>query len=104
MRARTLLVAAFLAYVALDLGCPMIAGAFSFDPAASVDAVSVYRARPPAPPRVVSLPATTMLPSPAEPAAHAADTHGAPTPPGWRPHAVRDRHAAPDPRPSADDG
>jgi hypothetical protein len=104
MPARRFLLVAVFAYVLLDLGCPSVPGAFSFDPADSVDAVSAYRARPPALPRVASVPfATTSVRVFEETAMHAAGSPSAPSPVGWRPHAIRDHAAAPDPRPSVED-
>jgi hypothetical protein len=104
MPARRFLLVAFFAYVLLDLGCPSVPGAFSFDPAASVDAVSAYRARPAALPRVAPTPfATTSLRLLAETAGYASGSPSAPSAVGWRPHAVRDHAAAADPRPSVED-
>ena len=104
MRARHILLLAFFAYVVLDLGCPMIPGAFSFDPAQSVDAVSAYRARPEALPRVMSVPSSTpavrLL---AETSVPAGEDRAVPSPAAWRPHAGRDHAVAPDPRLSTED-
>ena len=102
--ARRLLLLAVFAYVVLDLGCPMVPGAFSFDPADSVDAVSAYRARPALVPRVVAVPSSrTVVLLPAESATHVAHARVVVSPAGWRPHAGRDRAVAADPRPSLDD-
>ena len=103
MRAQRALMLAFFAYVVLDLACPLVPGAFSFDPDESVDAVSAYRLRPPAVPRVV---APTFAVAPVrvfvDVATHAA-APSRPSPVGWRSHAGRDRTAASDPLPSAED-
>jgi hypothetical protein len=102
-RVRALLIVAFLAYVAVDLGCPLIPGAFSFDPASSVDAASPYRARPLALPVSVA-PPSFLLTVPAGRGVDAkAETAGVPPPVAWRPHAIRDHVAAPDPSRSFDD-
>lgn len=45
MSTRPLLLLAFLVYVAVDLGCPFVPGAFSFDPQQCVDGVSRHRDR-----------------------------------------------------------
>jgi hypothetical protein len=47
---------AVLAYVLLDLGCPLVPGAFSFDPTESVEAVTAHRIPPP----VLSRPAAPL--------------------------------------------
>jgi hypothetical protein len=104
MGIRRLLLLAFAACVLLDLGCPFVPGAFSFDPAESVDAVSAYRARPPALPRVASAPPAMTPPVlPAHVPAQATETPASPSPARWRPHARRDHVAAADPRPSVED-
>lgn len=41
-----LLLLAFFGYVLLDLCCPLVPGAVSFDPDESVEAVNAYRVRP----------------------------------------------------------
>ena len=105
MRLRRLLLLAFFAYVALDLGCPMVPGAFSFDPADSVDAVSAYRARSPVFPRVFALASSIEnVGVPLDTAGDGADVRPAGlSPVGWRPHAVRDQATPPGPHTSADD-
>ena len=106
MQVRRLVLLAFFAYVALDLGCPLVPGAFSFDPAESVDAVSAYRARPPALPRVAaatSAMSTMMAVRPfVGPVAHTPNVLVVLSFVGWRPHAGRD-HALADPRPRIED-
>jgi hypothetical protein len=100
---RLLLLAVF-AYVVLDLGCPSIPGAFSFDPADSVDAVSAYRIRPPASPRVVHVAVvTTTVRLSADTGRDVAAHRGEPPAIGWRRHAVGNRAGAADPRPAVDD-
>jgi hypothetical protein len=103
MRLRRLVLLACVAYVAVDLGCPLVPGAFSFDPDESVDAVSAYRIRPPAVPRAaVSLPmAVTPMLAPA--AAHGPSVSAVPSLAGWRPHADHGRSLVADPRPTAED-
>lgn len=105
MPVRSLLLLAFLVYVLLDLGCPLVPGAFTFDPAESVDAVSAYRARPPALPRVPPAPPamTSILVRPDAPGHFAVEASAVPSPAGWRPHAGRDHALASDPCPSLDD-
>lgn len=103
MQARALLLTVFLAYVALDLGCPLVPGAFSFDPAASVDGVTVYRTRPPALPGPASLPAALSVPPPTHVVESASEAHVVSVPVGWRPHAVRPQVATPDSRRATDD-
>lgn len=99
MQVRRLVLLAFFAYVALDLGCPLVPGALSFDPAESVDAVSAYRARPPALPRVTAAPpALTAVRLLVHPVPHAANALVVPSFVGWRPHAGRDHTLASDPR------
>jgi hypothetical protein len=104
MGMRRLFLLVFILYVVLDLGCPLVPGAFSFEPADSVDAVSADRTRPPALPRV-AVPAPAMAavpllvpsgkrpPKPAEVPGFAV----------WCPHAARTQTLAADPRPSAED-
>ena len=110
MRARRCLLLAFFAYILLDLGCPFVPGAFTFDPAQSVDAVSASRLRPSArelasalPPRVVAAPFAITMPfvGAAEGSLEAAAR--VPAPARWRPHATRERVGAADPSPSTDD-
>ncbi len=104
MRLRRLFLLAFFAYVMLDLGCPLVPGAFSFDPADSVDAVSAYRIRPPAGPRDAVVPsAVALAPLPAPAAGQAPEALAVLALVGWRPHAGRDHSLAADPRPSAED-
>ena len=104
MQVRRLVLLAFFAYAALDLGCPLVPGAFSFDPAESVDAVSAYRARPPALPRVAAAPpAMTAVRLLVDPVAHAPNALVVPSLVGWRPHADRDHALASDPRPRIED-
>ena len=91
----------FFAYVLLDLSCPLLPGAFRFEPAASVEAVNAHR--PPAVPRIDSMGAdVTPSPRPAETIAHGADAPTLPPAP-WRPHAVRDQLGASEPRPPVED-
>jgi hypothetical protein len=104
MRARRLVLLAFFAYVVVDLGCPLVPGAFSFDPDDSVDAVSAYRIRPPAGPRVALVPSAGAIALPPAPdAAHAPEAPAVVSLVGWRPHAGRDRTTGMAPRPSPDD-
>lgn len=104
MRARRCLLLALFAYVLLDLGCPFVPGAFSFDPDESVDAVGVYRARPTAAPRVATVPFITATLVPLAHADHGRPGLTAAVPPaGWRPHTARERLGAPEPLPSTDD-
>jgi hypothetical protein len=104
MRAKRALLLAFFAYVVLDLACPLVPGAFSFDPDESVDAVSAHRLRPPAVPRVV---APTFAAAPVrvfvDVATHAAAPSSRLSPVGWQSHAGPDRTAASDPVPSVED-
>ena len=104
MQMGRLVLLAFFAYVAVDLGCPLVPGAFSFDPAESVDAVSAYRARPPALPRVAAAPpvmmAVRLLVD------RVAQVPNAPVVLSlvdWRPHAGRDHALASDPSPRLED-
>jgi hypothetical protein len=104
MRLRRLVLLACFAYVVVDLGCPLVPGAFSFDPDDSVDAVSAYRIRPPAAPRVALVPSAVAIALPPAPgAAHEPDAPAAVPLVGWRPHAGRDRTPGADPRPAPDD-
>ena len=104
MRLRRLLLLAFVAYVVLDLGCPLVPGAFSFDPEESVDAVSAYRSRPPAVPRVaVVVSGAAFAPPLPVPARQASEAPATLSLVGWRPHADRDHTLAADPRPTAED-
>jgi hypothetical protein len=104
MRVRALLIGAFLAYVALDLGCPLVPGAFSFDPASSVDAASSYRARPLALPVSVAPPSFVLTVGAGRGGDAKAETVGVPLPVAWRPHAIRDHVTASEPpRPVDDD-
>jgi hypothetical protein len=104
MRLRRLVLLACLVYVVVDLGCPLVPGAFSFDPDDSVDAVSGYRIRPPAGPRVALVPSAAAIALPPTPAAaHASDAPAVVPLVGWRPHAGRDRTPGVDRRPSPDD-
>ena len=103
MRARRLLLLSFF-YVVFDLGCPMIPGAFSFDPAESVDAVSAYRLRPAAAARIVMLPPS--MPEPlllADPVRRAAVSPRTRQSVDWRPHAAEERATPSVARPSLDD-
>ena len=45
MIVRRLVLVVLVAYVALDLGCPLVPGAFSFDPEDSVESAGGKRAR-----------------------------------------------------------
>ena len=104
MRVRRFLLLAFLAYVMLDLGCPLVQGAFSFDPADSVDAVSAYRIRPSAAARVAPVPSAAAFAQPRVPsAALAPETPAVLSLVSWRPHADRDQPLSADPRPTAED-
>ena len=104
MPIRRLLLVVFFAYVVLDLGCPMVPGAFSFDPAESVDAVGAYRVRPAALPRIATVPASAMSIRPlAETVAPSPDSRAVPSLVVWRPHAGRDRAVGSGPRPSTED-
>ena len=103
MRTRRILLVAF-AYVVLDLASPMIPGAFSFDPAESVDVVTAVRARPAALSQVGVVPS-----SPASPCliagTIAATTDGSARSPRVprRSHTGQERSAPSDPGPSPDD-
>lgn len=103
MGARRFFLLGFFAYILLDLGCPFVPGAFSFDPAHSVDAVGAYRARPSGLPSVAPAPATTFDRRLVAPAVHTAGASSTPALVNWRRHAVRDHAAASDPRPSVED-
>jgi hypothetical protein len=104
MLARRLVLLAFFVYVAIDLGCPLIPGAFTFDADESVEAVSTYRARPPALPRVTLVPAAmTSGPLRAETPAYATEASTLPSRPRWRSRAGRDHVRASEPRPPVDD-
>ena len=99
MRARRCLLLVFLAYILLDLGSPFVPGAFTFDPADSVDAVSAARARLAALPRIAPAWFTAMpMPPLPTPVVHTFDGP-APAHPTWRPPTI----ATADPRPSLDD-
>jgi hypothetical protein len=54
---------AFLAYVALDLSCPLVQGAFSFEPEESVDAASRHRDRAGAPAVVPAVAVASAAPA-----------------------------------------
>jgi hypothetical protein len=100
---RAILIALF-AYVLLDLGCPLLPGAFSFDPAESVDAVTALRVRPPALPRLASpLPTVTSTPLLTQTAAHAAEAPTIGPPAERRRDARRDQRRASDSRSSIED-
>ena len=104
MRARRIFLLAFFAYVFLDLGCPMIPGAFSFDAADSVDAVSAYRLRPAALPRIVVAPPSTARTDLLGNAPRLVGVSPLSREPvDWRPHAGRDRTSPSKPLPSLDD-
>ena len=104
MPIRRLLLVVCFAYVLLDLGCPMVPGAFRFDPAESVDAVGAYRVRPAALPRIAAVLASSMsIPLFEETVAPSPDSRGVPSLVIWRPHAGRDRGAGPGPRPSTEE-
>jgi hypothetical protein len=104
MTLRRLFLLLFFAYVGLDLGSPMVPGAFSFDPDDSVDAVAGDRARPASLPRVASVPASVALIRPlVETAAPVSAARAVPLLVAWRPHASLDRAAGPQPRASAED-
>jgi hypothetical protein len=104
MPMRRCLLLAFFGYVILDLGCPLVHGAFSFDPAQSVDAVSAYRARPSALARVApASPPMTADPVRVEMASPTAAASASQAPVVWRPHAGPDDRHASDARPSVDD-
>ena len=85
---RRCLLLAFFAYVALDLGCPLMPGAFSFDPAGSVEAVSAYRVPSFSAPRIAAQPfvmtAARTIPRPT----NAPVCASAPAPLRWRAHAA----------------
>ena len=100
MRVRRLFLLAFFAYVVLDLGCPHVPGAFTFDPADSVEAVSAHRMRPPAFPRVTLTP---VIATPTPEPRHVATALTMPSPVRWCPRADRDHVVASDPRPSTED-
>jgi hypothetical protein len=94
----------FFAYLLLDLGCPLVPGAFSFDPAESVEAVNACRVRPAGLPRVASLPppVSSML-SPTETAARSGEEAAiGPSVPRRR-HPGRDQLHATDLRPPTED-
>lgn len=98
-----LLLFSFFVYVVLDLGCPMIPGAFSFDPDASVEAVSAYRLRPATSARIVVFPATTpAVPLPTDPVRRVGISQVIRSTVDWRPHAAHDRARPSDPRPPVD--
>jgi hypothetical protein len=104
MRLRRLVLLACFAYVVVDLGCPQVPGALSFDPDDSVDAVSAYRIRPPAGPRVALVPSPGALALPPAPdVAHAPDAPAVVPLVGWQPHAGRVRTPRRDAHPSSDD-
>jgi hypothetical protein len=104
MGVRRLLLLAFFAYVLMDLGCPFVPGAFSFDVADSVEAVSAYRVRAPAVPRVASIPGPVPLTRPlADDPLPATDARPVRSPIAWKPHAGFDYPPAADPRPSLED-
>jgi hypothetical protein len=101
---RSALLAALVAYVVLDLCSPLVPGAFSFDPAESVDAVGAFRARPGAPRIVPAAPDLTaaasaqvvpLRPPDASPVVSRRTD--------WRPHAVV-RHVVTGRPRSAEDG
>jgi hypothetical protein len=104
MGVRRLLLLAFFAYVVMDLGCPLVPGAFSFDVADSVEAVSAHRMRAPAVPRVVSMPVRApLMPPLAQDLPHASDVRPLRSPIAWQPHAGFDHIPAAEPRPSLED-
>jgi hypothetical protein len=99
---RTFLVV-FFAYVLLDLCCPLVPGAFSFDPAESVEAVAAYRARATALPRAAFLPPpVTSTLCPTETAAQGAEPTIGPSVERPR-HPSRDNLHASDLRPPTED-
>ena len=101
MRLRSALLAFLVAYVVLDLCSPLVPGAFSFDPGASVDAVRPCRVRPAALAESVTV-ASEVIGRPSV-AAAPARVPGAPAActfvVAWRPHAT----LAPSPRRASDD-
>jgi hypothetical protein len=103
MRVRSVLLTAFLMYVALDLGCAAIPGAFAFDPAASVDAASSYRTKLSGPSAGTALPSVPAVHAPLDDAPPAPAVRVTAPRPTWRPHAGRDRGAARHPLRSPDD-
>ncbi|MBM3221685.1 MAG: hypothetical protein FJZ38_23940 [Candidatus Rokubacteria bacterium] len=104
MRLSRLLVFVLVAYVGADLGSPLVPGAFTFDPADSVEAAGGYPARPFVVPRVVSPPAAILPLRPAaEGVAHPVRVPDPSSAVPWRPHAGRDHPGARDPRPALDD-
>jgi len=104
MPLRNALLAALISYVVLDLCSPLIPGAFSFDPAESVDAVGAFRARP-GPVRVVAVPpdlvAVAAVPVPPSRPSDSSPVVSRLT--GWRPHAMGRHTATSRPR-SVEDG
>lgn len=104
VRMRRFFLLALFGYVVLDLACPLVPGAFSFDPAQSVDAVSGYRERPAALARVAAVPpAMTAESVPAETSSHVVAAPAAPPAAVWTPHAGPDDVRASDALPSVDD-
>jgi hypothetical protein len=100
MRARCPLLLVFLAYVVLDLSSPLVPGAFCFDPDGSVDALSACRTRLAAPARIAGLPSAHVGIGIALVSRDSRTwvSPPAPSPVGWRSHAVHDLAvAAPDP-------
>lgn len=105
MRARRLLLLMFFVYVAVDLGCASVPGAFTFEAADSVEAVGAHRMRAPAMPRLVALPAMTIatLAPPLPQPAPSRDPRTMPSAARWQPHGASAPTAAADPRPAVDD-
>jgi hypothetical protein len=111
--ARRVWLVVLLAYLGLDFGCPLVPGAFQFDPSQSVDAATAYRvaggtafrARLPVEPRAgadAHLPVWSTR-SPLTGGRHVGEL-AVPAPVAWRPHAGRDHGLAPDPHAPAGDG
>lgn len=95
---------ALFGYVVLDLACPLVPGAFSFDPAQSVDAVSAWRARPAALTRVAPAPPTmTADPLRGETLRHVVAAPVVPPPVLWQAHAGPADVRVCDARPPVDD-
>jgi hypothetical protein len=102
--ARQAILIAFFAYVLLDLGCPLLPGAFSFDPDESVEAVSAARTRAVGVARIASLtPPVTSTSRLTATDTQAAKTAAIGRPAAWRSDARRDTHYRSDSRSSIDD-
>jgi hypothetical protein len=102
--ARRAILIAFFAYVLLDLACPLLPGAFSFNPAQSVEAVSADRIRPVGVARIASLiPPVTWTSRLTAMATQAAKPPAIGPPAAWRSDARRDQHRRSDSRPPIED-